>query len=161
MTAPCTTPCRSSPTSTTSRAWPMGSAWSRRISSSVGECDADHVASTAGGGNIDLPPAPGRPCRAWVPPNRRRVMHAVFRRYRIRLGAVEAAAERAHDGLVPGLRRGPGVAAHYPVHAGNDTLASIALFPTEGGPPGGGPPLNRWVRPARPGLRPRPPAPTP
>src|SRR5947209_7305562 len=42
MTAPCTTPCRSSPTSTTSRAWPMGSAWSRRISSSVGECDADH-----------------------------------------------------------------------------------------------------------------------
>src|SRR3989454_10098241 len=111
----------------------MGSAWSRRISSSVGECDADHVASTAGGGDIDLPPAPGRPCRAWVPPNRRRVMHAVFRRYRIRLGAVEAAAERAHDGLVPGLRRGPGVAADYLLPAGHGTVASSALFPSGGG----------------------------
>src|SRR2546425_394888 len=70
-TGPCTTPCRSSPTSTTSRAWPMGSAWSRKILSSVGECDADHVASAASGGDIDLPPAPGRPCRAWVPRNRR------------------------------------------------------------------------------------------
>ena len=58
-------------------------------------------------------------------------MHAVFRRYRIRLGAVEAAAERAHDGLVPDLRRVPGFAAYYLVHAGNDTLASIALFQTE------------------------------
>src|SRR3989449_11632207 len=109
----------------------MGSAWSRRISSSAGECDADHVASTAGGGDIDLPPAPGRPCRAWVPPNRRRVMHAVFRRYRIRLGAVEAAAERAHDGLVPGLRRVPRVAADYPLHAGTATPARIAPFQPE------------------------------
>src|SRR2546430_13646313 len=146
MTAPCTTPCRSSPTSTTSRAGPMGAAWSRRISSSVGGCDADQVASAAGGGDIDLPPAPGRPCRAWVPPNRRRVMHAVFRRYRIRLGAVEAAAERAHDGLVPGLRRVPGFAAYYLVHAGNDTLASIALFQTEESAVAGERLLNDWFR---------------
>src|SRR3989442_2855910 len=161
MTAPCTTACRSSPTSTTSRAWPMGSGWICSISWSVGECDADPVASTAGGGDIDLPPAPGRPCRAWVPPNRRRVMHAVFRRYRIRLGAVEAAAERAHDGLVPGLRRVPGVAAYYLLHAGNDTLASIAPFHTQGSAAGGERLLNDWFRHHWPRFHAGPPPPPP
>src|SRR2546428_10819224 len=73
-------------------------------------------------------------------------MHAAFRRYRIRLGAVEAAAERAHDGLVPGLRRVPGFAAYYLVHAGNDTLASIALFQTEESAAVGERLLNDWVR---------------
>src|SRR3989441_7878844 len=73
-------------------------------------------------------------------------MHAVFRRYRIRLGAVEAAAERAHDGLVPGLRRVPGVAAYYLLHAGNDTLASIALFQTEESAAVGERLLNDWFR---------------
>ncbi len=73
-------------------------------------------------------------------------MHAVFRRYRIRLGAVEAAAERAHDGLVPDLRRVPGFAAYYLVHAGNDTLASIALFQTEESAAVGERLLNDWFR---------------
>src|SRR5256886_934653 len=75
-----------------------------------------------------------------------RIMHAVFRRYRIRLGAVEAAAERAHDGLVPDLRRVPGFAAYYLVHAGNDTLASIALFQTEESAVAGERLLNDWFR---------------
>src|SRR5206468_3286161 len=62
------------------------------------------------------------------------------------LGAVEAAAERAHDGLVPGLRRVPGFAAYYLVHAGNDTLASIALFQTEESAAAGERLLNDWFR---------------
>src|SRR2546425_12979412 len=73
-------------------------------------------------------------------------MHAVFRRYRIRLGAVEAAAERAHEGLVPDLRRVQGFAAYYLVHAGNDTLASIALFQTEESAAVGERLLNDWFR---------------
>src|SRR5947209_4721761 len=75
-----------------------------------------------------------------------RIMHAVFRRYRIRLGAVEAAAERAHEGLVPDLRRVQGFAAYYLVHAGNDTLASIALFQTEESAAVGERLLNDWFR---------------
>src|SRR2546430_16170095 len=73
-------------------------------------------------------------------------MHAVFRRYRIRLGAVEAAAERAHEGLVPDLRRVQGFAAYYLVHAGNDTLASIALFQTDESAAVGERLLNDWFR---------------
>jgi hypothetical protein len=73
-------------------------------------------------------------------------MHIVFRRYRIRLGAVEAAAQRAHDGLLPGLRRVPGFAAYYLVHAGDDTLASIALFQTEESAAVGERLLNDWFR---------------
>src|SRR2546422_1078317 len=75
-----------------------------------------------------------------------RIMHAVFRRYRIRLGAVQAARERAPDGLVPDLRRVQGFAAYYLVHAGNDTLASIALFQTEESAAVGERLLNDWFR---------------
>src|SRR5437879_2168561 len=145
-TGPCTTPCRSSPTSTTSRAWPMGSAWSRKISSSVGECDADHVASAVSGGDIDLPPAPGRPCRAWVPRNRRtnhaRSVSALPDPTRCRRGGRRAGAR----GPGADLRRVQGFAAYYLVHAGNDTLSSIALFQTEESAAVGERLLNDWFR---------------
>jgi len=55
-------------------------------------------------------------------------MHAVIRRYRVRLGTVEQAARYAEKWFVPLVRKLPGFVTYYLLDAGNDTLASIGLF---------------------------------
>lgn len=73
-------------------------------------------------------------------------MHVVFRRYRVRLGAIEAAALRAQESLVPWLRQVPGFAAYYFVDAGDGTVASLALFETGEGAALAEGLLGRWFR---------------
>lgn len=60
-------------------------------------------------------------------------MHALLRRYRIRLGTVETAAQRAEQGLLPVIRRVPGFVAFYMVNGGNNVVASVGLFETQEG----------------------------
>ena len=57
-------------------------------------------------------------------------MHAVMRRYRVRLGTVEQAVRYADKQFVPLVRRIPGFRACYLLDAGNDVLATIGLFDT-------------------------------
>ncbi len=60
-------------------------------------------------------------------------MHGVIRRYRVRLGTVAQAIRYAEKQLIPLARRIPGFVACYLLDAGNDILASIALFRTQQG----------------------------
>ena len=60
-------------------------------------------------------------------------MHAVIRRYRVRLGTVAQAVRYAEKQFVPLVRRIPGFVACYLMDAGNDVLTSIGLFETSEG----------------------------
>ncbi len=73
-------------------------------------------------------------------------MHVVFRRYRIRLGATEAAARRAQESLLPRIQQIPGFAAYYLVDTGDSTVASIGLFETREGAALGEGLLGGWFR---------------
>src|SRR2546422_6665181 len=57
-------------------------------------------------------------------------MHAMIRRYRVRLGTVEQAARHAERGFLPLLRQIPGFVSCQLVDAGNDILTCMALFET-------------------------------
>jgi hypothetical protein len=56
-------------------------------------------------------------------------MHAVIRRYRVRLGTMEQAAHYAEKWFVPLVREIPGFRAHYLMAEERD-LASLGLFET-------------------------------
>ena len=60
-------------------------------------------------------------------------MHAVMRRYRVRLGTVRQAVRHAEDQFLPLVRRLPGFAACYLLDAGEGVMTSIGLFHTAEG----------------------------
>jgi hypothetical protein len=60
-------------------------------------------------------------------------MHAVIRRYRVRLGTVATAAQLAQTHLVPHMSRIPGFAAYYLLDAGEGIVASISICGTKDG----------------------------
>jgi hypothetical protein len=56
-------------------------------------------------------------------------MHAVIRRYRVRLGTMEQAARSAEKWFIPMVRKIPGFRAYY-LMAEDSNLASVGLFET-------------------------------
>ena len=60
-------------------------------------------------------------------------MHAVIRRYRVRLGSVRRVVRDADKEFLPLLRQIPGFAACYLLDGGNHVLTSIGLFETAAG----------------------------
>ena len=60
-------------------------------------------------------------------------MHAVIRRYKVRLGTVAGAAHHAELSLVPQMNRLPGFVAYYLLDAGDSVLASISVCETPEG----------------------------
>ena len=57
-------------------------------------------------------------------------MHAVIRRYRVRLGTVDQAARHAERWFLPLVRKVPGFVACYLVATPDGVLASLGLFET-------------------------------
>jgi hypothetical protein len=60
-------------------------------------------------------------------------MHAVIRRYRVRLGTMEQAARYAEKWFLPLVRQIPGFKAFYLMASGESVLASLGLFETPEG----------------------------
>ena len=60
-------------------------------------------------------------------------MHAVIRRYKVRLGTVASAAQHAESSLLPQMNRLPGFVAYYLLDAGDSVLASISVCETPEG----------------------------
>src|SRR6266571_2932010 len=60
-------------------------------------------------------------------------MHAVIRRYKVRLGTVASAAQHAETSLLPQINRLPGFVAYYLLDAGDSVLASISVCETPEG----------------------------
>ncbi|HEV8264951.1 MAG TPA: hypothetical protein VGQ06_08355 [Gemmatimonadales bacterium] len=60
-------------------------------------------------------------------------MHAVIRRYRVRLGTVASAAQHAETSLLPQMNQLPGFVAYYLLDAGDGVLASISVCETSEG----------------------------
>ena len=60
-------------------------------------------------------------------------MHAVIRRYRVRLGTVASAAQHAENSLLPQMNQLPGFVAYYLLDAGDSVLASISVCETREG----------------------------
>jgi hypothetical protein len=73
-------------------------------------------------------------------------MHAVLRRYTVRLGTVEAAARHAEETLLPQVRQVPGFTAHYLIDAGQGTFTSVAVFETEDGADRANGLISSWFR---------------
>jgi len=84
-------------------------------------------------------------------------MHAVIRRYRVRLGTVEQAARYAEKWFVPLVRKLPGFVMYYLLDAGNDTLASIGLFESREGAESAAQLARDWFEDEWPSFRPLPP----
>jgi len=84
-------------------------------------------------------------------------MHAVIRRYRVRLGTVQQAIRYAEKEFIPLARRIPGFVACYLLDAGNDVLASIGLFQTQEGAESGVRLQREWFRDEWSSFRPLPP----
>ncbi len=84
-------------------------------------------------------------------------MHAVIRRYRVRLGTVEQAARYAEKWFVPLVRKLPGFVMYYLLDAGNDTLASIGLFESRDGAESAAQLARDWFEDEWPSFRPLPP----
>ena len=84
-------------------------------------------------------------------------MHAVIRRYRVRLGTVEQAARYAEKWFVPLVRKLPGFVMYYLLDAGNDTLASIGLFEGREGAESAAQLARDWFEDEWPSFRPLPP----
>ena len=84
-------------------------------------------------------------------------MHAVIRRYRVRLGTVEQAARYADKWFVPLVRKLPGFVMYYLLDAGNDTLASIGLFESRDGAESAAQLARDWFEDEWPSFRPLPP----
>lgn len=60
-------------------------------------------------------------------------MHAVIRRYKVRLGTVASAAQHAETSLLPQMNQLPGFVAYYLLDAGDSVLASISVCETQEG----------------------------
>src|SRR5256885_2027043 len=60
-------------------------------------------------------------------------MHAVIRRYRVRLGTMEQAARHAEKWFLPLVRKIPGFMSYYLVAAEDGVLAALGLFETAAG----------------------------
>lgn len=60
-------------------------------------------------------------------------MHAVIRRYKVRLGTVASAAQHAESSLLPQMNKLPGFVAYYLLDAGDSVVASISICETRGG----------------------------
>src|SRR5256884_4263314 len=84
-------------------------------------------------------------------------MHAVIRRYRVRLGTVAQAVRYAEKQFVPLARRIPGLVACYLMDAGNDVLTSIGLFHTQQGAEAAVSLQRDWFRDEWSSFRPLPP----
>ena len=84
-------------------------------------------------------------------------MHAVIKRYRVRLGTVEQAARYAEKWFVPLVRKLPGFVTYYLMDAGNETLASIRLFETREGAESAAQLARDWFEDEWPSFRPLPP----
>lgn len=84
-------------------------------------------------------------------------MHAVIRRYRVRLGTVEQAARYAEKGFLPIVRDIPGFVSCYVVDAGNDVLTCVGLFETEAGAAAAVRASREWFRDEWSSFRPIPP----
>jgi|SRR5438128_2636551 len=73
-------------------------------------------------------------------------MHLVLRRYRIRLGSTESAAQRAQESLVPELRQVPGFMTFHLADVGDGMVASLGLFETQEGAALGERLMSGWFR---------------
>jgi hypothetical protein len=84
-------------------------------------------------------------------------MHAMIRRYRVRLGTVEQAARHAERGFLPLLRQIPGFVSCQLMDAGNDILSCMALFETADGTADAVRVSREWFRDEWSSFRPVPP----
>lgn len=85
-------------------------------------------------------------------------MQIVFRRYRVRLGALDVVARQAKTTLVPLLRQVPGFGGYYLANAGDGTVASIGLFDTPEAAAAGDSVAEQWFRDDWPAFQAVPPA---
>jgi hypothetical protein len=60
-------------------------------------------------------------------------MHAVIRRYKVRLGTVASAAQHAETSLLPQMNQLPGFVAYYLLDAGDSVIASVSVCETREG----------------------------
>jgi len=73
-------------------------------------------------------------------------MHAVIRRYKVRLGTVASAAQHAESSLLPQMNRLPGFVAYYLLDAGDSVLASISVCETPEGADAAAALAANWFR---------------
>ena len=73
-------------------------------------------------------------------------MHAVVRRYRVRLGTMEQAARYTEKWFVPLLRQIPGFKSCYLVSDGEGVLASLGFFETREGAKAANTLATQWFR---------------
>jgi hypothetical protein len=73
-------------------------------------------------------------------------MHAVIRRYKVRLGTVASAAQHAESSLLPQMNRLPGFVAYYLLDAGDSVLASISVCETREGADAAAALAAEWFR---------------
>lgn len=73
-------------------------------------------------------------------------MHAVIRRYKVRLGTVSSAAQHAETSLLPQMNRLPGFVAYYLLDAGDSVLASISVCETREGADAAAALAAEWFR---------------
>ena len=84
-------------------------------------------------------------------------MHAVIRRYRVRLGTTEQAARHAEKSFLPLVREIPGFVASYLVDEGDDVLTTVGLFETDEGAAAAVRVAKEWFRDEWSSFRPIPP----
>ncbi len=73
-------------------------------------------------------------------------MHAVVRRYRVRLGTMEQAARYAEKWFVPSLRQIPGFKSCYFVSDGEGVLSSLSFFETRDAAKAANALATQWFR---------------
>ena len=73
-------------------------------------------------------------------------MHAVIRRYKVRLGTVASAAQHAETSLLPEMNQLPGFVAYYLLDAGDSVLASISVCETRDGADAAAALAAEWFR---------------
>src|SRR6266511_1116846 len=101
---------------------------------------------------------PGPEPTTQLPPSETTTMHAVIRRYRVRLGTVASAAQVAEDTLLPRMNRLPGFVAYYLLDAGDGVLASISVCETGEGAEAAAALAAEWFRSDWPSFQLIPPA---
>ena len=84
-------------------------------------------------------------------------MHAVIRRYRVRLGTMEQAARHAEKWFLPLVRRIPGFISYYLVAADDGVLMALGLFSTAAGADAAAALAGDWFRGEWGSFRPLPP----
>jgi len=85
------------------------------------------------------------------------LMHAVIRRYRVRLGTMEQAARHAEKWFLPLVRKIPGFMSYYLVAAEDGVLAALGLFETAAGADAAVALATDWFRGEWGSFRPLPP----